>query len=327
MMPLIKIVNFVGEYGRAIEPFSAGSNPRSRWLTWKRAFEVYIGTKELTDPKKKQNLLLHCGGIEIQEVFYAEDTITFIVTDPEGKVVKDSDGNEVILDEYEATLHVLDLHYAPKLHIVYERHIFRSIHQDRDEPFDSFVLRLRQQLSKCEYCADDADKEAVLQIVEGCKADSVKARLLEKPYTLAQAIQLGRSSEQIKAQSESFKHNGKDEVQIASIQNKQYGSKSHKELSCYRCGRVGHLAKDKHCPAWGKKCNNCGGMNHFAVKCNKTTLKRRHENDSDSYQNQKRYKVNTIREVRENSEEMKFSGIFHFGNGETSEKVSINSRH
>ena len=33
---------------------------------------------------------------------------------------------------------------------------------------------------------------------------------------------------------------------------------------CYNCGREGHLARDRNCPARGKKCGRYG---HFALCC------------------------------------------------------------
>ena len=38
--------------------------------------------------------------------------------------------------------------------------------------------------------------------------------------------------------------------------------------SCLFCGGVHPLEKGK-CPAWGQKCHQCGGRNHFATKCKK----------------------------------------------------------
>ena len=38
-----------------------------------------------------------------------------------------------------------------------------------------------------------------------------------------------------------------------------------KECICYRCGHTGHYGRDPACPARGKTCSNCGGINHFAA--------------------------------------------------------------
>ena len=44
--------------------------------------------------------------------------------------------------------------------------------------------------------------------------------------------------------------------------------------NCYNCGGEGHLARDRNCPARGKKCAMCGRYGHFALCC-------RGERDSD----------------------------------------------
>ena len=40
-----------------------------------------------------------------------------------------------------------------------------------------------------------------------------------------------------------------------------------KPRKCYNCGRKGHLAIDRSCPAKGKKCAKCGRYGHFALCC------------------------------------------------------------
>ena len=40
-----------------------------------------------------------------------------------------------------------------------------------------------------------------------------------------------------------------------------------KPRECYNCGREGHLAIDRSCPAKGKKRAKCGRYSHFALSC------------------------------------------------------------
>ena len=49
--------------------------------------------------------------------------------------------------------------------------------------------------------------------------------------------------------------------------NRGKGSAKGSELTCYRCGNVGHFGRDPSCPAKGKTCRKCGGHNHFATMC------------------------------------------------------------
>ena len=43
---------------------------------------------------------------------------------------------------------------------------------------------------------------------------------------------------------------------------------------CMYCGRQ-HARKKELCPAWGKQCNSCGTLNHFASECKKSRQQRR----------------------------------------------------
>ena len=41
-----------------------------RWKRWKRAFNLYVASKGVTNEGQKVTLLLHSGGIELQEIYY-----------------------------------------------------------------------------------------------------------------------------------------------------------------------------------------------------------------------------------------------------------------
>lgn len=46
-------------------------------------------------------------------------------------------------------------------------------------------------------------------------------------------------------------------------QSRSKYSVTHKKLGCGKCGMIHQF----RCPAEGKKCNYCGGLNHFARRC------------------------------------------------------------
>ena len=37
------------------------------------------------------------------------------------------------------------------------------------------------------------------------------------------------------------------------------------------CGRDDHFARDRRCPSKGRKCDQCGEIGHFQVKCRRGT--------------------------------------------------------
>ena len=58
------------------------------------------------------------------------------------------------------------------------------------------------------------------------------------------------------------------------------GGTSSGKRDCFNCGREDHFARDRRCPARCRKCDQCGEIGHFKVKCGKNLAK-------DSYQGQR----------------------------------------
>ena len=48
---------------------------------------------------------------------------------------------------------------------------------------------------------------------------------------------------------------------------KQYTKPTAKKGKCFRCGREGHHAKDKECPARNETCRKCNKVGHFQAQC------------------------------------------------------------
>ena len=40
------------------------------WVRWHRSFELYATGKAITDKKQKKALLLHCAGLDVQDIFF-----------------------------------------------------------------------------------------------------------------------------------------------------------------------------------------------------------------------------------------------------------------
>ena len=81
---------------------------RIRWKRWKRAFNLYVASKGETNEGQKVTLLLHSGGIELQEIYYtlaSEDQDT----------------------SFNVCVAVLDNYFTPKVNVPFERHVFRQM--------------------------------------------------------------------------------------------------------------------------------------------------------------------------------------------------------
>ena len=57
----------------AVQPFDAHGDANSlcqRWERWIRSFELYVGASGVQDDNQKRQLLLHCAGEGVQDIFY-----------------------------------------------------------------------------------------------------------------------------------------------------------------------------------------------------------------------------------------------------------------
>ena len=230
-----------------------------RWKRWKRAFNLYLTSKGITNEEQKLALLLHSGGMELQEVYY-----TLV---PEDEVT-----------QFKDCVATLDNYFTPKFNVPFERHVFRQMHQLEGETIDQFVCRLRQKCISCEFSNDD---EAMRdQIIEKCSDPKLRRKLLEKATnaTLNMLLETARVHEAVNVQMKSM--GSQDQVNKLTMNHRQEKGKERKdrkfkkERKCYRCDGKGHLGKDRNCPALGKKCNKCGLLGHFSACCKTKTEKK-----------------------------------------------------
>ena len=58
----------------------------------------------------------------------------------------------------------------------------------------------------------------------------------------------------------------KSDINKLTVRDKSKSNEMKGEV-CFACGYQGHKARDPKCSAKGKKCRECGGMNHFESHC------------------------------------------------------------
>ncbi len=255
-----------------------------RWKRWKRSFDIYIRAKSVTNDSQKIALLLHSGGLEVQDLYF-----TLL-----------GDRSESDLN-YEQVDKMLTDHFTPKRNIPYERHLFRKMQQQQNETIDQFVYRLRQKAQYCDFT--DVDENIRDQVVEKCSSDIIRRKFLERAdtNTLSQLQELARSIEAVEQQMSSMKITGNADTVNAIGKGKSSFSKKASKTSkgekgksgkCYRCGESGHYAYDKSCPAKKEKCKKCGLLGHFSKVCH--TKQEKYKKDPDSARSINSAEVNSV---------------------------------
>lgn len=82
----------------------------ARWQKWHRSFEIYCTGNGVTDNEQRKALLLHCGGVQLQDVYF-----TFEPRQP-------GDGET----EYSVVKKQFNDYFVPQENVPYERQLFQT---------------------------------------------------------------------------------------------------------------------------------------------------------------------------------------------------------
>ena len=213
----------------------------SKWKKYLLRFKNMMDAFEITDDKRKKALLLHYAGedtFNIYTTFTGYDNLNFT-----------------------QLCEKLNGYFNPKKCVEYEVHKFRKLSQKEDESLDDFHTRLQLRADDCEF--QNKELEIKMQVIQKCKSNKLRKSAQQKTMYLQEILSLGRSLEIAASQAEEIAEKSE---KILKLQNKDSKfKKPKKEKFCYRCG--GPWPHKDKCPAFGKQCKKCDGLNHFSKVC------------------------------------------------------------
>ena len=252
-----------GQFGLPSQLDVNSGNVSENFKRWKRQVEVYLEASGASqkDGKVQTAFILNYAGPHVLEV---NDNLVW--GDPRDKNKPDK------------VLQALERYCNPRDNEVIESHRFWNI--PYQEPFVKFLTELKTKAAACNF--QEKDRMLRDKIVFTVTGKLQELLLREDNLILDKAIKICRAFEQSNRQVKEFR----ESVSLSSSSTKvnkvtqgsdtrmpsgrkpsqpnKTPSKMNERLNfdCKYCGYKHEKQRDK-CPAWGKVCEKCKGLNHF----------------------------------------------------------------
>ena len=146
-------------------------------------------------------------------------------------------------------------------------HKFRCIKQGKDEPWDSFISKLRAEGEHCDFPTGWLDTEILMTMIENGKSKRVRRKLLQDQLTLAEALKYARGLESADQHATKVENQAPTEVTVKQEVDKITADRI-REKSCFNCGKHWpYQGGPRKCPAFGRQCTRCERRNYFKKCC------------------------------------------------------------
>ncbi|XP_062570142.1 uncharacterized protein LOC134232211 [Saccostrea cucullata] len=260
-------------------------NLPERWRKWEQTMKLYLNiAMHERNEKDKCSAFLYIIGQEGREIF---NTMT----------IPDED-----IDKIDTLFTKFKDYCAPRENITVWRHRFHTRVQGKIETIDQYVTDLKIISKNCKFGALE-DEMLRDRIVCGVYSEKVKERLLrDNELTLQKALSMCRANEESQNRLKDLQHEEHvDAVKYkqsvkASVGNKFPSTQKYMKGNVYQpkkqsvsskpintksftCGKCGSQHEKGKCPAFGKKCNRCHKLGHFASKCRTKSI---HSNELET---------------------------------------------
>lgn len=258
-------------------PLKMEGNVCENFKIFKQEVEIYFSATETDLKQNKVQIarLLNLMGNEALKVY---------------NVLEVSKNKDATVTEI---LTAFEVYCNPKKNLAMEHYKFFKYHQQDGEPFMQFYTKLRQLIMSCEF---GVVEKSILrsQVILGLYNKDVQEKLLRDDPTLEKAVECCISAEiaeGARKQLETTEINEKP-LNVMELRKKKFEWNG-KNKNCLNDGKSTHTATqnlhgnpkfknpcykcNKHhgwgnCPAFNKKCEACGQLNHFAVSCRSKSI-------------------------------------------------------
>ena len=225
-------------------------NIAENWRKFKRQWDLYSDATEVEKktPKQQVAIFLNVAGVEATELYDSWETIP-----------ADDLTLKAVTDKFQT-------HCQGVVNIVIYRYKFWSRNQKEGEKFINYYQELRTLIADCEYgeLKNDMLRD---KICVGIRSDSIRERIFREKaeITLMKVLQIIESAEVSRSNVQQLQEiSGRQERQVHAVRNKEKSSE--KTYLCKKCNTQ-HGARN--CPAFGKMCFKCNGLNHYAECCSR----------------------------------------------------------
>ena len=171
---------------------------------------------------------------------------------------------------------LLTKHLEPEPLIITERFYFHKRYQAVGETVSEFSAELRRLAARCKFPEDSLEDTIRDRFVCGLLSEPTQRRLLtEKTLTLKTAVEIAVAAESADRSAKSFKE-PESSVNLVSSRRRAKSD----TVSCYRCGKKSHEAKN--CRFRNEICFCCGRRGHIASVCRSSKQHEPEESTEDS---------------------------------------------